>query len=144
MKVKNDIENPKLKENPFVVPDGYFQDVKMSVTQRISAGSAEKRVGFLTVLRPQLALVSAFVIVFLAGYAAFTFLTPGTKPDYVNGLSANSQFIEEGFLRTTFIDFFEDDNENQVEAIHTLSQDEVFNYLSENLDIITLASIDDE
>jgi hypothetical protein len=142
MKKKINIEDPHLKENPFTVPQGYFNEMKNNVAERISVTTGAQKTGIITILRPQAALISAFALIFFIGYAAFTIFTPRVSESEITVLSADNQFIEEGFLKTTFIDFFDIEAETQTEEIHTLPSDEVISYISENIDIITLTSLE--
>jgi hypothetical protein len=139
---KNYIEDPHLKENPFTVPQGYFNEMKSQVAEKISASGSTTKTGFITVIRPHLALVSAFVIIFFIGFAALTVFTPRVSESELSTLTAGNKYIEEGFLKTTFIDFFDIDAENETGDIHTIPSDEVMSYISENIDIITLTSLE--
>ncbi|HCT95156.1 MAG: hypothetical protein A2X19_02245 [Bacteroidetes bacterium GWE2_39_28] len=142
MKQKNYIEDPHLKKNPFTVPPGYFNEMRSQVAEKISSAGRSPKTGFITVIRPQLALVSAFVIIFFIGYAALTIFTPRASESDLSTLTAGNQYIEEGFLKTTFIDFFDVDGENETADIHTIPSEEVISYISENIDIITLTSLE--
>lgn len=142
MKPKNYIEDARMKENPFSVPNGYFNEMKTQVAEKISASGSSPKTGFITVIRPQLAMASAFAIIFFIGYAALTIFTPRVSDSDVSTLSAGNQYIEEGFLKTTFIDFFDSEGENDTDDLHTIPSEEVMNYISENIDIITLTSLE--
>lgn len=66
------LHNPHLKENPFKVPSGYFQQVEA----RWANGEVPDQAGsvtgkgrrFIRLLRPQLQLAAAFVLLFGIGY----------------------------------------------------------------------------
>ena len=142
MKPQNYIEDARMKKNPFTVPNGYFNEMKAQVAEKISASGSTPKTGFITVIRPQLALVSAFAIIFFIGYAALTIFTPKASESDLSTLTAGNQYIDEGFLKTTFIDFFDNEGENTTDDIHAIPSDEVMSYLSENIDIITLTSLE--
>lgn len=75
----NDFEDilgkEKLKENPFGVPQGYFESVRQEVMEKISSSPAyvpEKAepATFFTYFKPAFALAAVFAIVFGIGYGA--------------------------------------------------------------------------
>jgi len=142
MKKKFDIDNPKLKENPFTVPEGYFLEVMSSVSEKISSGNKEGHSGLWSIAKPQLVLVSSFVIIFFIVYGAFSIFTPNVHNLEVTILSSNSQYIDEGFLKTTFVDFFDFDRDTVDTSEHEIDSVELITYISENIDIITLASLE--
>lgn len=142
MKTKNYIEDPHLKENPYTVPAGYFDEMRSRVAESISAPGVTQKTGIVAILRPQIALVSAFAIIFFIGYAAYTLFTPSVQTDDATILAADNQYIDEGFLKTTFIDFFDPESDSQKEEIYTIPADQVVTYLSDNIDIITLSSLE--
>lgn len=63
------LQNPSLKENPFVVPDGYFASIEDSVHRKIYAGK-ENINPLLAFLKTSVTLASVFGIVFGFGYGA--------------------------------------------------------------------------
>ncbi len=142
MKKKFDIDNPKLKENPFTVPDGYFLEVRSSVSEKISTGNSESNSSVWNIAKPQLILVSSFVIIFFIVYGAFSIFSPTLPNSEVKILSSNSHYIEEGFLRATFVDFFDFEGDTVTTAEHKIDSVELITYISENIDIITLASLE--
>ncbi len=143
METKFNIEDPHLKENPFKVPEGYFLELRDSVSNRIS-GREKQRTSLWTIARPQLGLVSAFAIIFFIGYgiiSVFSGLHKEQDVFTVNG-ETTSQYIEEGFLRTSFIDFFDYEQDSLYVVDNHISDEELLNYISENIDLITLSSLD--
>ncbi|PKO98957.1 MAG: hypothetical protein CVU13_07465 [Bacteroidetes bacterium HGW-Bacteroidetes-8] len=142
MKKKFDIDNPKLRENPFTVPDGYFLEVRNSVSERISSVNRESHTGVWSIAKPQLILVSSFVIIFFIVYGAFSLFSPSDNSPEVTILSSNSQYLDEGFLRTSFVDFFDFEGDTVISAEHKIDSVELITYISENIDIITLASLE--
>ncbi|MFA5443493.1 MAG: hypothetical protein WC128_00385 [Bacteroidales bacterium] len=66
------LHNPHLKENPFKVPSGYFQQVEArwangEVPDQVRSDPGKGR-RFIRLLRPQLQLAAAFVMLFGIGY----------------------------------------------------------------------------
>ena len=142
MKKNLNIDNPHLKENPFSLPEGYFSQVRDSVSQRISNQEGSGWSRFRNIARPQLALLSSFVIIFFIAYGAFTLFSPFMENNDITVISQDSQFIEEGFLRTSFVDFFDYEGDTldiQAEKINT---EELILYISDNVNIITLSSLE--
>lgn len=71
------LEKRSLKENPFSVPKGYFETMQQEVMDKISGipvtemyaqTQDDEPVTWLTYIKPALALVSVFAIVFGMGY----------------------------------------------------------------------------
>ncbi|GAB1473811.1 hypothetical protein MASR2M69_12520 [Bacteroidota bacterium] len=144
MKTKIDINDPRFKENPFTVPEGYFVEVREAVSNKISSGSSNSPVGLWSVVKPQLSLVSAFVLIFFIVYGAFTIFSPEvTKPE-ITTLSANTgtHIFEGGYLKTSFIDFFDAEADTLINSTGEIDQEDLITYISENVDIVTLASIE--
>lgn len=149
MRTNFNIEDPSnkkhLRENPFKVPESYFDNLRVSISDKIVA--QEQKVSFWTVAKPQLGLVSAFAVIFLFAYAVFQILPTdanfSTKgKDELTILVSKSEYVEEGFLSSTFIDFFYSSLDSLTSPDTTISQDELFNYLSENIDLVTLSYLD--
>ena len=156
MRTNFNIEDPSnkkhLQENPFRVPSGYFQNVRIDISDKISAKS--KETGFWTIARPQLGLISAFAMVFLFAYGIFH-IFPGQDQGSLSKdgkheltsttvISQNLAYVEEGFLNTSFIDFFYGSLDSLTIPNTKISQDELFNYLSENVDLVTLSYLEEK
>jgi hypothetical protein len=144
MKTKIDINDPHLKKNPFTVPEGYFLEVRDAVSEKISAGNTpETNSGLWGVVKPQLSLVSAFVLIFFIVYGAFTIFSPEVTRPEIKTISANTgaHIFEGGYLKTSFIDFF-DIEEDTLSTTDEIDQEDLIRYISENVDIVTLASLE--
>ena len=94
---KDILEEKKLKENPFGVPQGYFESMRQEVMEKISATPVyvpekEKPATFMTYFKPAFALAAVFAIVFGMGYGAM-YMT-GTVQDEETQLQAQ-QTLEE-------------------------------------------------
>ncbi len=142
MKKNLNIDNPNLKENPFSLPDGYFSQVRDSVSQRISNQEGSGWSRFRNIARPQLALLSSFVIIFFIAYGAFTLFSPFMENNDITVISYDSQFIEEGFLRTSFVDFFDYEGDTLDIQADKINTEELILYISDNVNIITLSSLE--
>ena len=60
-------ELKELKENPFRMPEGYLENMELSVMRKISEESAP-RTGWRTILRPAIYLAAMFALIFGIGY----------------------------------------------------------------------------
>lgn len=152
MRTNFNIEEPAnkkhLQENPYKVPNGYFNSVRIDISDKISAQN--NKTGFWTVVKPQLGLVSLFAFVFLFGYIIFQIfptnsdLSLGIKSGSTTVISSNLEYVEEGFLKSTFVDFFYSSIDSLTKPNEQISQDELIDYLSENVDLITLSYLDEQ
>ncbi|MEA5005666.1 hypothetical protein SDC9_153392 [bioreactor metagenome] len=136
MKEKINIDQPKLKENPFSVPDRYFEKLEANISERISQTAPKPR--WWSVLKPQLALASTFGIILLMGYGAVTLLTPDTKktepiPD--NQISEFSQTIN-----TETGEF--DENTDSLSQTKGIDPDQIVEYLNADASLVYLASLE--
>ena len=60
------------KDNPFKLPDGYFDSFQQRLTDRIEAEQSGSKVWrFLTFTRPQLIYISSFVVIVLITFGLF-------------------------------------------------------------------------
>ncbi|NLA16256.1 MAG: hypothetical protein GX877_06960 [Bacteroidales bacterium] len=74
------LNNPHLKENPFTVPEGYFEQVEArwsSAAVQEKATDKEKGRSFMRLLLPQLQLAAAFALLFGLGYLLMITITKG-------------------------------------------------------------------
>lgn len=106
MNKKQDMEDilsrSSLKENPFGVPEGYFESMQQEILEKISAvpvnvpemGEPESEpVTLFTYLKPAIALASVFAIVFGIGYGTMKLTGAGNSGD-VPLLQADSTPVE--------------------------------------------------
>ncbi|MGE0091445.1 MAG: hypothetical protein EOM16_01230 [Bacteroidia bacterium] len=148
MKTRFDIEDPlfknHLKENPFTLPHNYIEGVKESLSGKIEEQS--KKVGIWTILKPQLSLVTAFAIVFAVAYGIFGLSggsLPTTKKSSLQVMSSGQMpYIEEGFLKTSFIDFFDSSTDSLSAKHNDISQEELLDYINQNVDLVTLSYLE--
>lgn len=147
MKDKYNIEDPSLKEhlkeNSFRVPDNYFSDLRMEMSEKIS--SQKRGVPFMRIARPQLALISVFAISFFIIYGALNMFGPKGNSMEEPGttlLSENEIYLNEGLVNTTFIDFLYSSSDSLLSE-EEISEEELISYLSDNLDIVTLSYLEE-
>lgn len=104
---KDILEDRKLKENPFGVPQGYFESMRQEVMGKISAtpvydSQKAEPATFMTYFKPAFALAAVFAIVFGMGYGAM-YIT-GAVQDTDHHLQAQqieSSDIEEDSMEIT-------------------------------------------
>lgn len=104
---KDILEDRKLKENPFGVPQGYFESMRQEVMGKISAtpvydSQKAEPATFMTYFKPAFALAAVFAIVFGMGYGAMHIT--GTVQDTDHQLQAQqieSSVIEEDSMEIT-------------------------------------------
>ena len=95
MQTGNNIEQTHLKNNPFRVPQGYFDLLPQQVGQKIAQMSVQEvfddRSGFSIrkIVRPQLALAASFALMIGLGYGIVRLVTP----DFVEVESSNTEHI---------------------------------------------------
>jgi len=142
---KIDIENPKFKESPFELPENYFLGLRDSISERIAAGTDRKavvkrRLGLY--LRPKIAYMAVVSILLIAGYVAISpYMTEKSAAEVA---SPEIDIIESGFLYSSFIDFFDEEADMSEAMIgeENITDDEIISFLSENVGIMLLASLD--
>lgn len=145
MNSKINIEEPllksHLKENCYTLPEGYFGSLKEEISKATTTEKANSKESLWTLLRPQAALVGAFAILFVIAYGVFG-LTGSLERGSVDSLTKSNaiSLIEEGFIKSSFIDFFESDS--AITSSTKISQDELLDYINNNIDLVTLSSLD--
>lgn len=133
----------KLNKEVFKTPENYFDNVKEQIyakTIENKDGEMRSRVALWTIVKPQLSLVASFAIIF---FIALFVIDKTKEITPFLGTADTSSYvytIEEGFLKTNFIDFIDQsDSSNFREEI---SQDQLAEYIKDNIDIITIALLD--
>ena len=123
---KNILEQDSLKRTPFTVPEGYFDTVEDRVRQRI-AQPAKASSRLWTVLKPGIAVAAMFLIIFGIGYA--TLSLTGTL-----GSGRSARMLADADTETTLVE------ENLNEIIEEMPDDELMQYLSDNVSWADLQS----
>ena len=144
MKKKPDInlDDKSWKENPFILPDGYFSTLEDSVREKIK-GESEVHTPLFSALKSGFALAFSFLLIFGMGYGVMhlTNTTPNNDTDFHRG-DYFSYLIEKGYLREDFIDYlyheidfdshevkFEINEDLASEIEETLNHSEIIDYL---------------
>lgn len=140
MKEKFNIDQPHLKENPYSVPEGYFFSLQSTISDRIS--QKDSKVGLWSLIKPQLALVSTFALVFLMGYGAMKLFSPSVTESGSEMLIPNSQTLEDNHLEASFIDFFDDEADSLTKKAEIVDPEEIIEYLNTDAGIVYLASLE--
>lgn len=134
-----DFTTPELskisKENPFRVPDGYFDDFSARLQKRLEA---EKKVisiepvGFMRYLRPMLGLAASFGLIFLLVYWPMKSILPDKIADgnNSNAISTDQEYTNfvEGIDENSFYALLSETSETQ-----NLSDDDLVAFLSSNI-----------
>ena len=106
---RNILEESGTRENPFKVPEGYFENLAASVAERRGAGS-----GVWTKVRPYLAIAASFALIALVGTAVLKrtatreegddFWTSGYYSETVSGQNISDEDIINYLIYAGFSD----------------------------------------
>ena len=136
---KIDIGSRELKKNPFLLPKNYMMKLRNSVSDRISEQSYAKAGRRRLIAGASSVVVISFVLIM--GYL----IIPSTAPQGVTeSVTTEIDIIEGGFLSSSFIDFYyndEVDTENKL-IDEEVSEEEIISFLSENVNIMLLTSLE--
>lgn len=140
------LDRNSLKENPFGIPQGYFENMQQEVMDKIAATSvADEDIAqaepatFLTYLKPAISLAAVFGIVFGLGYGTMK-LTDSYNNDIPESvLSETSSETSTGLSEDEMISILDisiDDlltaqREEEIEQIQ-INNEEIEEYLIEN------------
>ena len=139
MKEKFNMENKHLRENPYSVPEGYFNNLQDTISERVASG--KRGSSFWSVARPQLALVTSFAIIFLIAYATINIFSPGKADETL--IATETVPVERLYIKTSFVDFYDSTADSlYAEEEKEIDPEEIMDYLSTNTGLIYLASID--
>ncbi|MBP6453825.1 MAG: hypothetical protein KA268_01645 [Bacteroidales bacterium] len=139
MKEKFNMENKHLRENPYSVPEGYFNNLQDTISERVASG--KRGSSFWSVARPQLALVTSFAIIFLIAYATINIFSPGKADETL--IVTETDPVEGLYIKTSFVDFYDSTADSlYAEEEKEIDPEEIIDYLSTNTGLIYLASID--
>lgn len=130
---QNILESPKLKESPFRMPEGYLEALEVSVGERISK---EERSGLSAVLRPAIALVFTFALIFGMGYGVLSLTDTLNKHDSKEDIL----LVEQGWIKSNFVDHFDMDEDEEAET-DSLDEEEIIDYLSGHLSIVEISEL---
>lgn len=127
------LDNPHLKENPFSVPEGYFQ----SVTDQWKKAPApvpepnEEGSRLWRFLRPQLQFAACFALLFGVGYGIMHLIgRPQTEAE-TDEVSALYEYLMPSTLDLEYLDRLDD-----VEAPLDLDEEDMVEYLGSSSSLI--------
>ncbi|MEG0519412.1 MAG: hypothetical protein RR555_11210 [Bacteroidales bacterium] len=88
------LQNPKMKKNPFTVPDGYFSALEDQMRVKICGAEKEEHSSY-TILRTTVTMAAMFALIFGLGYSAlYITKTLDTKTLQEKSLSENTPVPE--------------------------------------------------
>jgi len=133
------------KENPFRVPDKYFDNLPEKIQVNIHAH--KKAIGMpvtriIDYLKPHLALAAAILGFALIGYTGFRYFINRNSNSNIRNreIAEYMDFYSNDFDNTLIMDLLEEQEQQSVETDDDLSE-EIINYLlNENIDIYTIAN----
>ena len=132
---KIDMSNPDLRRNPFKAPEGYFGSLNDRIRERITeeeSASSAKPKGVYFYFRSAFNMAASLLLLFGLGYGIMSvtsFFDKGHESD-----TDKIVYIEEGLLRSSFVDFMYDDIDYRQEDIQFDS--ETFADLNENITLL--------
>lgn len=129
---RNILEDTSLKHNPFSMPEGYLERLEDAMHEQIAAETRPHN-AFVAVFKPALLLAAMFALIFAMGYGVLS-LTDATHPH--KAAEPSIALVEEGFVESSFIDFYEESDESQDGSI---DEDEILDYLSCSLSYSSIA-----
>jgi hypothetical protein len=122
------------KENPFRVPENYFEDFSARLQERLEAekaGVPKNQNRIIQFLKPALGLAASFTLIFMLAYWPLKTLTPNKQAsNIVTETDENEMFfasLVEGMDENSFYAML-DDNNGSVQ----FSDDDLANYVKTN------------
>jgi len=115
------------KDNPFRVPDNYFDEVKRDIYAKTrEAGKKESKKGIFTVLKPAMMMAAAMLTFVIISYSILRLLFP----EYNRTEEQNFSELVYHFDEAELIDELSENN-NYEEALPA-EQSEIINYLMDS------------
>ncbi len=99
---KDILDNPKLRENPYSVPDGYFTDMENKVRDVIAESEVAAPKGF-ALFKPALMLAVMFVVIGGIGLSALKITEVLYNPDQESPTESLYALIEGGYIEQDFV-----------------------------------------
>jgi len=139
-------QESKIRENdPFRVPEGYFESVREKITERIEDANKKPpaRDKVLRILRPALMLAAAMTGLVIISYAGLRMLLPEKGADTGIEYAEISDYNLYGIDEATIINFLTEEETEELLPEQTEGDDneseEIVNYLLDNnIDYSTL------
>ncbi len=69
------------KNNPFRIPDNYFEEMSDTVITKVGLSSPIKKISFITALKPHLMLAAAMIGFAVISFLAIEFLIPNSESE---------------------------------------------------------------
>ena len=139
---KDILHTPETRENPFRMPEGYFDSFEDRLMARIAAEeqpATSRKVRFWTVLKPALTLAAMFALVFGMGYGVLSLTHTLDRSAGAADLSGYATVEEELIRPVSLIDYYQTDS--IAEESTELDEETVANYLASELSFAYLAEI---
>lgn len=131
MKYKEKYKKDHLKQNPFRVPENYFDQFSEKLMQRIDAEQpVSKGNKLIRILKPTLAMAASFAAIFMIVY----FTVNGSNQKY----SENTESIDE----LEYLNLVITDDSELISTINDANENEVY-YDKEDVESYLLASVSD-
>ena len=133
------------KENPFRVPDNYFDNLPEKIqanihTRKKAAGMPVTRI--IDYLKPHLALAAAILGFALIGYTGFRyFINKNSNSNISNReIAEYMDFYSNDVDNTLIMELLEEQEQQSVEINDDLSEEIIDYLLNENIDIYTIVN----
>lgn len=111
------LDNPALKRNPFIMPEGYLTDLENSVHDRIYRSSTPF-MSFIFKTKSYVTLGVSFLLILGIGYGVFALTSRVSSSEDASIMSVVT-LIENGYLSSSFIDNYYD----QIDVDEDLTSD---------------------
>lgn len=127
-------------EQPFRVPEGYFDALEDRVMARIAMEEAPEtgRRRFWTVIKPALALAATFALIFGMGYGVLSLTQTLKRGNGTPEAPGYATTVEEWITPASLINYYEMDAQPVEEEI---DEETLVNYLASELSFTQLAEI---
>ena len=132
------------KENPFRVPDNYFDNLpeKIQVNIHSYENTVSKPVTRIIVyLKPHLALAAAILGFALIGYTGFRYFINRNSDSQISNqeIAEYMDFYSNDVDNTLIMELLEEQEQQPVETVDDLNEEIIDYLLNENIDIYTIA-----
>lgn len=146
MKKQSEQEFSELKkENPFRVPDNYFDNLPEKI--RVNIHAREKAVSkpvirIVDYLKPHLALAAAILGFALIGYTGFRYFINKNSNSQISNqeIAEYMDFYSNDVDNTLIMELLKEQEQQHVETDDDLSEEIIDYLLNENIDIYTIAN----
>lgn len=133
------------KENPFKVPDNYFDKLPEKIQVNIHAceKAASKPVTrIVNYVKPHLALAAAILGFALIGYTGFRYFINRNSESQISHqeIAEYMDFYSNDVDNTLIMELLEEQEQQPVETVDDLSEEIIDYLLNENIDIYTIAN----